>query len=385
MLSGYLLLLAGTAGCGEDIPPQLPLPSPPAGASADCGSTTLAKGAAWQPPLKPSPVNKVRRDEWLVFGGKGPDGGFGGDGALHLIKADGSSDRSISHTGARSPAASADGTQVAFIIDRPSIDKPPYVRGPILAASDVNGAGYRELFTATRYIADASWSPDGKSIAFLADDALRIVPANGGQARKVSDEFHFVPDDSLNRVEWSPDGKLIAFSSAHGYESVLVVVRPDGTHRLPIAQSGEFAWSPDGSMLAFGTSGLSVIRPDGSGLHHLVAPAKNKGVVGISWSLDGKAISFESEPSDDSTSGGLDLCIVSFDGTQLRRLASCAVFLNRAEWSSDGRSLSFVQEQGGCRNSHEYRVAVIDTETSALRTIADSNAIFAGPVWVSHS
>jgi len=302
-----------------------------------------------------------------------------------LIKADGSSDRGISRTGARSPAASADGAQVAFIIDRPSIDKPPYVLGPILAASDVHGAIYRELFTATRYIADASWSPDGKLIAFLADDALRIVPANGGQLRKVSDEFHFVPDDSLNRVEWSPDGKLIAFSSAHGYESVLVVVRPDGTHRLAIAQSGEFAWSPDGSMLAFGTSGLSVIRPDGSGLHHLVAPAANKGVVGITWSPDGKAISFESEPPHDSSGGGLDLCIVSYDGAQLLRLASCGVFLSRAEWSSNGRSLSFVQEQGGCRNSHDYRIAVIDTDTRAVRTIADSDAIFAGPAWVSDS
>lgn len=373
-------MIAGTAGCGEDAPPDLPLPSPPAGASADCGSHTLAKGATWRPPpLKQLPANKPRRDEWLVFAGKGPEGGFDADGALHLIKADGSSDRSISRTGARSPVASPDGNQIAFIV----VDGYGPAR-PILAVSDVNGTDYRELFTAKRYISAAAWSPDGKSIAFLSDDYLRIVSRSGGPARKVTNEYHFVPDDSLNRVEWSPDGKLIAFSSAHGYESVLVVVRPDGTHRLPLAESGEFAWSPDGSMLAFGTTGLSVMRPDGSGLHHLVAPAKRRGVVGISWSPDGKVISFESEPASDPTADVLDLCVVSFDGAHLQRVASCMVFLNHAEWSSDGRSLAFVQGQGRCRNSDGYRVAVLDAGTNAPRTIADSNPIFAGPVWVSH-
>ncbi len=57
------------------------------------------------------------------------------------------------------------------------------------------------------------WSPDGESIAFVSGredpaDQIYLLPASGGEARKLSN----LPEGSVGEIRWSPSGTHIAFT-----------------------------------------------------------------------------------------------------------------------------------------------------------------------------
>ena len=93
-------------------------------------------------------------------------------------------------------------------------------------------------------------SPDGSRIAFSYRGDLWIVPAAGGEARRVVE----LPGwDS--RPRWSPDGKMLAFcSDAKGNTDLYSIPVEGGTpQQLTFHTAEDFLgdWSPDGKSLTF--------------------------------------------------------------------------------------------------------------------------------------
>ena len=145
---------------------------------------------------------------------------------------------------------------------------------------------------------DLSWSPDSSRLVVavdqpvpeLADGAdspvahgtsgLLIVDRHGALIR----QLNAVQGDGWGiwDVDWSPDGRSIAYIAGHWrrecctFEFSLVTIRPDGDGKRVLANAGGcycaglapagVAWSPDGTLIALGNAGkgLFVIRPDGS-------------------------------------------------------------------------------------------------------------------------
>ena len=66
----------------------------------------------------------------------------------------------------------------------------------------------------TRSVGDTSWSPDGKTIAFIANisgrNNLWLVDAEGGWPTQLT-----ISDQRQTQPAWSPDGKWIAYISDH--------------------------------------------------------------------------------------------------------------------------------------------------------------------------
>jgi tricorn protease len=100
----------------------------------------------------------------------------------------------------------------------------------------------------------ATWSPDGKHIAYISDasgeDEIWVVDQAGkGEATKVSDGHAA----QLRNPLWSPDNKRIAFSDKDG--KLFVVTVANGAE-VEVAddiygQMFGYEWSPDGGHLAF--------------------------------------------------------------------------------------------------------------------------------------
>ena len=108
------------------------------------------------------------------------------------------------------PTFSPDGSQIAFEWDG----------GPQSESKGfdlyVKVIGSENLLRLTRHPSKRicpAWSPDGKQIAFNrisgADTGLYVVPALGGQERKLRSIR--APHSSSAEISWSPDGKSIAF------------------------------------------------------------------------------------------------------------------------------------------------------------------------------
>lgn len=129
-------------------------------------------------------------------------------------------------------ALSPDGTRVAYSADSG------------LVVQRVRGGPAHQLGVAGGC---ATWSPDGRTIAFYHLNVLETIPAAGGRAtvllrKAVCHEPGF--------PAWSPDSKAVAVPYGPG-RLTLVDVRTHATRKTPISLGAvtAFAWSPDGTSL----------------------------------------------------------------------------------------------------------------------------------------
>lgn len=115
-----------------------------------------------------------------------------------------------------SPAWSPDGTQIAFIRRHGDgdVDKAP--NRDLFVIDAHAGAKEKRLTTTTADEAGRlSWSPDGRSIAYLLGDELKysaydqnrlaVIPAGGGQYRTLADDL----DRPVRSPLWTPDGSIL--------------------------------------------------------------------------------------------------------------------------------------------------------------------------------
>ena len=128
------------------------------------------------------------------------------------------------------------------------------------------GGQARRLTSHIGYEAFAHYSPDGKQIAFTGEyDGNRevyIMPAEGGEPRRLTWTATNGRDDMGDRMgpnnivmAWSPDGKSIVYRNriSDGFSAKLWTVSPDGgmPSEIPLPEGGFCCWSPDGKKLAY--------------------------------------------------------------------------------------------------------------------------------------
>jgi dipeptidyl aminopeptidase/acylaminoacyl peptidase len=161
----------------------------------------------------------------------------------------------------------------------------------------------------TRQMGRPTWSPDGKSIAFISNmsgrNNLWLVPAEGGWPVQLT-----VSDQRQSSPAWSPDGKWIAYQSDYDGDELwdIFLVSPKTGKVINLTSTSEIAetdptWSPDGRYLAY------LVKPKTSATHeidiydlvvrevkHLTANTpQDKGNSNPIWSKDGKYIVYSQE------------------------------------------------------------------------------------------
>jgi dipeptidyl aminopeptidase/acylaminoacyl peptidase len=183
----------------------------------------------------------------------------------------------------------------------------------------------------TRQVGGVTWSPDGKTVAFISNlsgrNNLWLVPSEGGWPMQLT-----VSDQRQTSPTWSPDGKWIAYTSDYDGDEQwdIFLASPKTGQVVNLTNTREISeenpvWSPDGRYLAYTvkpkTSSVfeidvydTVLRD----LKHLTAgTAKDRMNVDPVWSADGKFIFYTQEQSKGTDSNIFVVDVASAESTLL--------------------------------------------------------------------
>jgi TolB protein len=195
----------------------------------------------------------------------------------------------------------------------------------VLQVADTDGFNAQNVLESEEPIMSPSWSPDGKSLAYVSFENRRpeiyIQQLATARRSKVSGF------SGLNSApSWSPDGKFLA-----------LVLSKDG--------------SPDVYTLNTATKRLKRLTK-----HRAIDTEPV-------WTQDGRSIIFTSDRS-----GSPQIYQINVEGGRPRRLTFEGSYNSAASLSPDGKYIAMVHGERG-----QYKIAQLDRETGNLTVLTDSS------------
>jgi Tol biopolymer transport system component len=251
------------------------------------------------------------------------------------------------------PSLSPDGKKVAFIWVKQRERNQP-LDGPHIYLKQSGIEQPLQITKGNDLEVSPVWSPDGNSLAFIRCPqnagnstrcALYITSQLGGAERlltTVDSEVDFGAAGMATSLSWSPDGKTIAYvdrGEQHTAAVFLLDLQSLQTRQLtaparPLIGDTGPSFSPDGKEIAFSRNGKEisdvwVVRTSGGDAER-VSTVNQICTPGIAWSADGKTLVF----------GGSALFRIPRKGGRAEILSSASPYGNP---SIRGNRLVFAQ------------------------------------------
>jgi len=192
------------------------------------------------------------------------------------------------------PSWSPDGTKIAFEVYQDGL------KSSQIYTANVNGSDVKQLTEGQFYNWTPRWSPDGKKLVFetTRNDTPKTHRPGGYRDIYVMDsdgqnQINLTTNTFGHHPSWSPDGKSIAYMS-HG----IIVMKADGSDKHNVShgktRDSEPVWSPDGQWIAFTrtsnnphgpeTMDIWVMKSDGTEQHQVTFNKKYWSSYSPSWS-----------------------------------------------------------------------------------------------------
>jgi Tol biopolymer transport system component len=253
------------------------------------------------------------------------------------------------------------------------------------------GTGTTRLTFSSRFWGahKSDWSPDGQSIAFLADWAVQyksqlyVIPTSGGRAVKLTNFADGVID-----LAWSPDGRQIAVVALQEYypntysDLFLLDSDPGSTPALLVSHASRNiyspTWSPKGDRIAYELvdpaapetgSELRIISSSG-GESELLFHTEG-GLFRPEWSPDGARIAFSWDQN-----GDFDIWVIAVSGGDPVQMTDDPGSDIMSAWSPDGTQIAFSSDRSG-----SYDIWVMSSNGENQRQLTSDPGIEADASW----
>lgn len=225
-------------------------------------------------------------------------------------------------------------------------------------------------------------------IAFTRASGIWVMSIDGTETRQLT-HARSLYSDGISA--WSPDGSQIAFDrildggGSCPYER-MYVIRADGATITPLADhAGQPAWSPDGMRIAFSSTrwqsvgpnrcqslgiDVYVISSDGTGRTQLTNHPKRDCCP--LWSSDGRQIYFRS-----NRDGYIRYYVMNADGSDQQPVTAAWSSGYGLDWSPDGTRVVFA----GLVGNNESRIFVSNADGSDMQRLTDGPGLERHPAW----
>jgi TolB protein len=280
---------------------------------------------------------------------------------IYLMNGDGTDQRRITHEPGANlfPSLSPDGSKIVFESDRRRAEGEP------LNVSDLflmNTDGSDQVWLARG--SSATWSPDGRSIAFhaSASGTGRPVLPYPGAATIDSDIFVVDVRDLLEKK-----------------------AKPRNITNNPAAIDDDPDWSPDGRSILFTSKSPTDTPTNATSAEIFVLDLKGGPPKRLTnnkeeerapaWSPDGKRILFSCRRGGKQD---FDLCVMNADGTGEVRITENPIGELTPTWSPDGRKIAFHRRQGP---PGAFQIFVINPDGTGEMQVTNTPGLNGFPSW----
>ncbi|MEO1245835.1 MAG: PDZ domain-containing protein [Pseudomonadota bacterium] len=234
------------------------------------------------------------------------------------------------------------------------------------------------IVEAGSFIQSADLSPDGQRVVYSARGEVFTVPAEQGPVRALTR----TPAVREIDATWSPDGRQVAYLSDESGEYEIWVRPQDGSGSArQVTEGGDtwrFApvWSPDGDKLLFGDKRqrLNIVEVD-SGRVSVVDTSRNNDIEDYAWSPDSRFVVY----TKDNSAGFGSLWIYAAADGSTRQVTSDMSNDFNGVFDPQGRYLYFLssRDQDLEFSSVEFNYMVTNSiRVYAAQLNADQPALF---------
>lgn len=218
-----------------------------------------------------------------------------------------------------------------------------YEKGAI-AVMNADGSHQVDLTGSDVEAGTPSWSPDGRTIAWVRTGNVWLMDADGDNPRAIT--TWNASSLCARGPVFSPDGRRIAvvnYCDEHPGNSAIVIMDADGTNQHWLVEGLWPSWSPDGARIVYTPQGadangcgLSVVEVETSRVTELGRGAADCHTF-AAWSPDGTKIAFAAVTSSQEV-----LCTIRPDGTGERQLVKAdSDYISGIGWSPDGSTIVY--------------------------------------------
>jgi dipeptidyl aminopeptidase/acylaminoacyl peptidase len=230
-----------------------------------------------------------------------------------------------------------------------------------------------------------SWSPDGKTIAFLSsrdgNSQVYLLSMEGGEAKKLTqlstgaDLFH-----------WSPDAKTIAFTSSvypdckddacntkRDQDKEKSKVKARIYDHLLYRHWDHWSEGKRSHLFVLPVDGSAVARDLTAGADYDVPPEERSGPGDFSFSPDSKEICFTAVTDKmEAISTNADLFLVPVAGGESKQITSQQGFDGNPAYSPDGRYIAYHAQLTPGYEADKWRVMLYDRQTSKNENLSEA-------------